>query len=54
MEIDQKTIEQTAIQLGASEYAVAKWRQRQLPFRWQIMLAEKFETSPTKIRDAWK
>lgn len=51
--LNRKIIEAAALELGAKQYAVDKWRQRKIPFRWQVEIAEHFKTKPANIRDAY-
>ena len=38
--MDRKTLEQIAAQLGAKPAAVLKWRQRQVPYRWRLLIED--------------
>lgn len=51
--LNRKIIEAAALELGAKQYAVDKWRQRKIPFRWQVEIAEHFKTKPANIREGY-
>jgi len=49
MEPTRKEIEAAARELGVSKDAVAKWRQRDLPPKWRILIAQHFKVEAHKL-----
>jgi hypothetical protein len=47
--INRDMIEDAAVELGAPMTSVMKWRQRHVPYRWQILIANRLGVSPYEV-----
>jgi hypothetical protein len=45
----EQIIRETAIKLGAKPRAVAKWRQRGVPWKWRLLIAEEAGISREEV-----
>jgi hypothetical protein len=51
--LTQDQIERAAIEMGSNKNAVGMWRNRQMPWKWRLLLSEHFKVTPDQIVKFW-
>jgi thiamine biosynthesis lipoprotein ApbE len=51
--LTQHQIERAAIEMGSNKNAVGMWRNRQMPWKWRLLLSEHFKVTPDQIVKFW-